>query len=261
MNGNNDMDIENLINGSKYLYSNISVDCAIFGYHERDLKILLIRPLKSKSWTLAGGYVFKTESLDEAAKRLVCERTELEDLTLFQFKNFSSPNRISPENNHMKKYIEESFNITFEDDFWMFQNFISIGYFALTEYSLVKPQAGPYMEECAWWDVNNLPDMYYDHAEIIQEALKYLRLYTYHQPIGYDLLPEKFTLPDLHFLYETILNKSIDIRNFQKKMAALDLIIKLDEQKEVGGHRRPYLYTFNKERYDQMIRDGEVVLF
>lgn len=251
---------DQIINGPKYFYRNVSVDSVIFGYHERELKVLLQRPPQIEKWMLPGGYIKRTMTAEEAAKEVVYNRTKLANLPLHQFKVFSEPGRIKDDAFNVKKFeVLQGFEIP--EDHWMFEDFISIGFFALTEYSLVKPTGDFYMEECCWWDINNLPPLLYDHTTMVNEALSHLKYFTYLQPIGYDLLPEKFTLPDIHSLYETILDKKIDIRNFAKKLTNMGLIIKLDEQRNIGAHRSPYLYMFDKKRYDTIIKDGIVIVF
>lgn len=248
-----------ILNGPKTFYRNISVDNVIFGYHQKELKILLQKPQSFKKWILPGGYVKRTETVEEAATRIVKYRTKLENLFLYQFKVFSKPNRNKDED-FTPEILGKSMGLKIEEDHWMFENFISLGFFALTEYTLVTPTGDFYAEDCRWWDINELPALNYDHNDIIKEALIALKRFTNHHPIGYELLPEKFTLPEIHSLYETILNKKIDIRNFLKKFTSMGLITKLDERKNIGGHRSPYLYMFDKNKYDQLIRDEEVIV-
>jgi len=103
--------------------------------------------------------------------------------------------------------------------------------------------------------------MMFDHQFIIGEALKALRLHIAHFPIGYELLTEKFTLPEIHSLYETILGKSLDDRNFTKKLLATGIIIKLNETKKIGAHRSPFLYKFDKEKYEEGLKSGVELAF
>jgi len=250
---------DQVLNGPKYFYRNISVDSVIFGYHEKELKVLLQRPQNFIKWTLPGGYVLKNESVDSAALRTVRYRTRLDNLFLYQFKVFGEPNRVKDDTLTPEAY-SKMVGTKIENDHWMFENFISISYFALTEYSLVQPTGARYVEECCWFDLTNLPDLIYDHRDIVNEALKALKLFIHHHPIGYELLPEKFTIPEIHSLYETILDKKLDIRNFTKKFVSMGLLVKLDEQRNIGAHRSPFLYTFNKDRYDQLIRNEEIIV-
>jgi 8-oxo-dGTP diphosphatase len=116
----------------------------------------------------------------------------------------------------------------------MFDYFVSLGFYTLTEFDLVKPTGEFYIEECQWWDIVNLPPLILDHKEIIEEALKSLRLHLNNYPIGSKLLPEKFTLPEIHSLYETILGKKLDDRSFSKKLLATGIITKLTEAVKNG---------------------------
>jgi 8-oxo-dGTP diphosphatase len=110
--------------------------------------------------------------------------------------------------------------------------------------------------ECKWFDVNEVPDLIYDHNQIMNKALETLRLSLNDHPVGYNLLPEKFTMPQLQKLYETILGETLDRRNFQKQMIALDVLIRLNERKTGGAHKAPYLYRFDKRKYDKAMKQG-----
>ncbi len=105
-----------------------------------------------------------------------------------------------------------------------------------------------------WWDIHEVPELFIDHNLILEEALKALRLQIYHQPIGIKLLPEKFTLPELQGLYEKIIEKKLDRRNFQKKIISLGILIKLEEGKSIGPHRSPVLYKFYKHKYEEALK-------
>jgi len=250
---------DQLINGENYYYRHISVDNVIFGYHDKELKVLLLKPNGMEKWLLPGGYVLKNESLEKAAKRVVRYRTHLKKINLFQFKTFGNPerNKDSFWTADSLRHIDDKVDLT---NHWLLDNFISVGYFALTEYSMVRPTGDFYAEECQWWDVKNLPELSFDHKEIFKEALVGLKIFTYHHPIGIELLPEKFTIPDIQALYETILDRKMDNRNFTKKITLLGLVEKLDEKKSIGGHRSPFLYKFNKSRYEELIKNGEIIV-
>ncbi|MCB9504086.1 MAG: NUDIX hydrolase [Deferribacteres bacterium] len=254
---NTDNDI--LSTGAKDYYPSLSVDNVIFGYHEKELKVLLNKWQIFEKWMLPGGFIKKTETLEQAAMRVVINRTSLKNLYLRQFKIFSNPNR-NAEGNFNAESIAKKFGVEVEPDHWMFKNVITVGFFALTEYSRVIPRGDLFSEDVKWWDIKSLPELMLDHNKIVNDALNALKLFIHHHPIGYELLPEKFTLPEIHSLYETILERKIDSRNFSKKLINLGLIIKLDEQKKIGAHRSPFLYIFNKKRYDQIIEDNEIIV-
>lgn len=254
--------LDQLLNGENYYYRSISVDGVIFGYHNKELKILLLRPNGMTKWLLPGGYVLKKETLESAASRIIRYRTRLKNIKLFQFKTFSDPNRnkdpyFTPT---VLSDLLDNHNVKIEKNHWLLDDFISVGFFALTEYSLVKPRGDYYAEDCQWWDVNNIPEMCFDHSLIINEALKALKFFIYYHPIGYELLPTKFTIPEIQSLYETILQKKFDNRNFTKKLTSIGLIKKLDEKKSIGGHRAPYLYCFDKKKYEELLNNQEAIV-
>jgi|WetSurMetagenome_2_1015567.scaffolds.fasta_scaffold00914_7 8-oxo-dGTP diphosphatase len=249
---------DEILNGPEHYLRNVSIDNVIFGYHKKELKVLLQRPQGIDKWTLSGGYIKRTESIEEAAERIARERTGLKDLYLKQFKAFGNPLR-TKDGSISAKLIGELAGVNIDKGNWMFDYFVSLGFYTLTEFDLVKPTGEFYTEECQWWDISNLPPLILDHKLIIEEALKSLRLHIYQYPIGYELLPEKFTLPEITLLYETILEKKLDDRNFAKKLLATGIITKLNERRNIGPHRSPFLYVFNKVTYDEALKNGMVL--
>ena len=239
---------------------NVAVDNVIFGYHDKELKVLLQQPIVFTKWTLTGGYIKKTESIEEAADRIAFSRTGLKNLFLQQFRSFGSPDRsIDVERN--SETISKLSGIDIPVDFWIFERFVSVGFYTLTEFSRVEVNKGVFDAQCKWWPVNDLPTMMFDHKYIIDEALRFLRLHIAHFPIGFELLPEKFTLPEIHNLYETILGKSLDDRNFSKRLMATGIIVKLNETKKIGAHRSPFLYMFDREKYEEGLKSGVALAF
>ena len=243
----------NLLDPDQHL-KNVSVDNVLFGYHERELKVLLQRPTGFPKWTVTGGHVKKGESLAEAADRIAYWRTGLQGLFLQQFRTFGDVNR-TREKDFTPETLGRALGVEVPDDLWIFDHMVSIAYYTLTEYSLVKVSPSSF-EEISWWPIDGLPPLMFDHKEIIEEALKALRIHIYHYPIGYELLPEKFTLPEIHNLYETISGRSLDSRNFAKRLMATGIIIKLDETRRIGAHRSPYLYRFDKKKYHTALKEG-----
>lgn len=249
---------EEIFNGGNYYLRNVSIDNVIFGYHKKELKVLLQRPNGLSKWTVCGGYIKRTETIDEAASRIAKERTGLDDLYLRQFKAFGNPSRTS-DGSISAKILGDLIGVTIDKENWMFDYFVSVGFYTLTEFDLVKPSSEFYTEECRWWDIFDLPALLFDHKFIIEEALNALRLQIYHYPVGYELLPDKFTLPEITSLYETILGKKLDDRNFTKKLLATGIIIKLNETRYIGPHRSPFLYVFDKVRYNEALKNGMVL--
>jgi 8-oxo-dGTP diphosphatase len=200
-----------IFQGDKIYLSHISLDCVIFGFHENQLKVLLLK-WKEGPWCLPGGFIKHDESVDDSAIRVLHERTGLKNIYLQQFHTFGHPMR------------EKGKKAT-DPKSWMSKRFISIGYYALVEFSKVK-------------------------------ALEAIRLDLNDHPVGYNLLPEKFTMPELQRLYETILDEKLDRRNFQKKILAMDFLIRLEERKTGGAHKAPFLYKFDKKKYSQALKQG-----
>lgn len=238
--------------GQEHLIHHISTDCAIFGYHGKQLKLLLLKLRGLDGWAMPGGYVELTEGLDQAATRLARERTGLDNLFLQQFHTFGSSHyRLVEQHQQNQRFAAD-----YPPDCWFFKRSVSVGYYALVDYEQVSVTPDLFSEECRWWDVSDLPDLLFDHQEMVEKALAALRLQLYHQPIGLNLLPDKFTLPEIHVLYETLLGKELNRRNFPQKLLSLGLIEKLDEQRSIGAHRSPYLYRFVRESYAQALREG-----
>jgi ADP-ribose pyrophosphatase YjhB (NUDIX family) len=249
---------DHFLNGPEHYLRNVSIDNVIFGYHNKQLKVLLQRPQGISKWTVSGGYIKKTETIEEAAARIAKERTGLKNLYLKQFKAFGSPSR-TKDNAISIEAIGRLAGVKIDKDNWMLDYFVSLGFYTLTEFDLVKPTGEFYTEECQWWDIFNLPTLALDHQLILEEALKTLRRDIYQFPLGYELLPEKFTLPEITALYETILGKKLDDRNFSKKLLATGIIIKLNETRHIGPHRSPFLYKFDKITYDEALKHGMVL--
>jgi hypothetical protein len=224
--------------GDQVYLAHLSIDCVIFGFHDNQLKVLILK-WKEGKWCLPGGFIKHHESIDAAAVRVLKERTGLDDIYLKQFYAFGDPGR---EKGKPKT------------SYWFDKRFISIGYYALVEYSKVNPKPDIFSEECRWFDVHQLPSLYLDHQTIVSKALESLRLDLNDHPVGINLLPTKFTMPELQKLYETILGETIDRRNFQKYMLSLDILIRLEERKTGGAHKAPYLYKFDKRKYAKALQ-------
>ncbi|TKK65555.1 NUDIX hydrolase [Ilyomonas limi] len=246
--------------GDKYFLHHLSIDCVIFGYHERQLKVLLLKWKNAEKWSLPGGFIKLEETLEDAASRILTERTGLSQLFLQQFHTFGEPKR-SVRTAADIAHLESIWKTDVPKEHWLLKRTVSIGYYSVTEYSQVNPQPDYLSDECTWHDIHSIPQLVFDHNLIVTEALKALRMQINLQPIGYNLLPKKFTLPEIHDLYETILDKKLDRRNFPKKLLSLGIIKKLDEQKSIGAHRSPFLYKFDKRKYDKALKEGIVLAF
>ncbi len=225
----------------EYLPS-VSVDCVVFGFHDASLKILLMKLGGNEQWGLPGGYIKKEEDLRHSANRILEERTGLKDVFLTQFKTYGKVKR-----------SEQFFP---DENIWHAQRFITTAYYALIDYSLATPQPDLLSDACVWQDVLDLPELMMDHQLILDEALQHLRKDLNDKPVGLNLLPEKFTMPELQKLYEVILNKPLNRGNFFRKMKRYDILTKLDETRKGGAHKAPDLYSFNRENYNKALENG-----
>ncbi|WP_416867300.1 MAG: NUDIX hydrolase [Imperialibacter sp.] len=223
--------------GEKHFLSNISIDTVILGYEENSLKVLLLRVTEG-GWMLPGGYVFKNESLDEAASRILEERIALRDIFLKQFHVFGEPDR------SFSSEIAALFGklgAPWTQNLWINQRFISVGYYALVDIARAAPRPNIFSKSCSWHPVEALPALLLDHKEIIEKALHGFQNDLQNYPLGFHLLPSMFTMPELHGLFETVYRKSLDRSRFQKKMLSYGVFERLEKKKGVA-HRSPFLY-------------------
>lgn len=250
--------IDFVTNGHKKYFTNITIDCVIFGYHELQLKVLIGKRFGVDGSSFPGGHIGLNETLSGAANRILKDRTSLDHIFLQQFHTFGdSTYRLTEYTKNLSQEAEDLFSA----DNWLFQRTFSVGFYALIDFSKVKIKSDIFFEQYSWVDINEVPSLMFDHNEMLDKALVALRNQIYHQPIGYNLLPRKFTLPEIISLYETILNKTLDRRNFPKKLLSLELIIKLDEKRNIGQHRAPFLYKFDKEKYNKALKEGIILVF
>ncbi len=223
----------------------ISVDCVIFGFHENSLKVLLLKFKKTPVWALAGGFVGPEEDVDQAAQRILAERTGLSDIYLEQFytfgdlaRNYRAVDEHRDVNNAMggsPSKIE-----------WVDQRFITIGYYALVDYSKVVVNPGGVSDASEWMDVSALPKLFLDHNRIVLKALESLRRNLDEKLVAFELLGDTFTMSDLQMVYETILGKRLVRTNFQRKILSLEILERIEKKYKAGAHKAPYLYRLKK---------------
>ncbi|WP_347838469.1 NUDIX domain-containing protein [uncultured Draconibacterium sp.] len=234
------------------LLDHISLDCVIFGFHNNELKVLMLRLKNTNDYALPGGFVKHEETLEQAASRTLKERTGLDNIFLKQFKVFSEPDR----NKSIQTLPIFDKNEAAENIAFFNKRFISVGFYALVEYSQVNPSPDMLSERCEWMNPFDELDVILDHKEIMETALQTLRIQLNQQPIGLKLLPHKFTMPQLQTLYETLLGRKLDRRNFQRKILSYKILNKLNERKTGGAHKAPFLYEFNIESYQKALEEG-----
>jgi 8-oxo-dGTP diphosphatase len=216
----------------------VAVDAIVFGYSKNDgLSVLLIKrkyePFKN-AWAIPGGFVLQEESLEEAVRRELQEETGITVNYLEQLYSFGEPDR-DPR-----------------------QRVISVAYFALVKSALFQElKATTDAEEAQWFPINKLPSLAFDHKQILHIAIERIRAKIRYQPIGFELLDKKFSFADLEKLYSTLLDKTIDRRNFTKKILSLGLLEDTGELAANSGAGRPSkIFKFNKKRYQQLLNDG-----
>jgi hypothetical protein len=230
------------------IHPGLSVDCVIICFHDQKLKILLNKLLLNNKWMLPGGLILKDEDVDSAARRVLFERTGLENVYLKQFHLFGKKYRQNIENNIR---IISSYGISIDRIPNLMTRFATMGYFAFVRYDKVALEDKE-DDICEWFDINSIPLLSYDHNEIIAKAIERIRFVIANFPIGYELLPEKFTIVELRKIYEVIMGKEIDKRNFRKKMLNSRLIISLNEVRETDPYPQTFLYTFNQEKMKEI---------
>ncbi|WP_374948265.1 NUDIX domain-containing protein [Mucilaginibacter sp.] len=220
---------------------NLAIDAVIFGFHDNQLKVLLMQYSKTGYVVLPGGFVKQDENLDDAAMRVATQRTGLTNIFLEQFHVFGDVARFDPE---PFKAIMKANGANPEPQHWLLKRFISIGYYALVDFTKVTPTPDKLFDSCGWYDLDKLPALIQDHAQIIRTALTTLRNRLDDQLIGFNLLPAEFTMGNLQSLYETILGKPLLRPAFQRKMLAIGILQRLNKKYSGGAHKAPYLYKF-----------------
>ncbi|WP_035668233.1 NUDIX domain-containing protein [Flavobacterium sp. 83] len=231
----------------------LSIDCVIFGFHDNQLKVLLIKTKYNDKWGLPGGFVPIDEDIDQAAITVLHGRTGLEGIFLRQFSTFGAVKR---NDKHFNTRVLNFFEIPIEEGKWYASRFITVGYYALVDFLKTVPQPDGNNEIVEWVDHYAVQDLILDHKEILDKALETLRMELNLMPVGYNLLPEKFTIPELQKLYETILGRKLDRRNFLRKITSIGILTKLDEKKGNVAHKAPNLYSFDQDKYNEVVRNG-----
>lgn len=213
----------------------VTADCIIFGFDAGELKVLLIErgiePYKGK-WAIPGGFLRDNESADDCARRELFEETGLENVFMEQLYTFSNPER--DPRGHV----------------------VTVAYYALVKLSDYTVKAGDDAKNANWFGISKVPGLAFDHDRILRVALNRLRGKIRYQPVGFELLPERFTLPDLQTLYESILEVKIDRRNFRRKIDSTNLLIDHNESVKGVPHKGAKYYSFDKNKYMELVERG-----
>jgi len=212
----------------------IAVDCVIFGFDQGGLKLLLVKrafePGKGE-WSLMGGFLRPDEGLDEAACRVLNQLTGLRNIYLEQLYAYGKPDRDPGERT------------------------VSVAYYALLRADAYDHELDR-LHEAHWRPIGDVPALVFDHNQMVEKALRRLRRKARIQPIGFELLPEKFTLPQLQALYEAIYAKTLDKRNFRKKILSMNLLEKLEEKDKFNSKKGAFFYRFNPAHYQKLVAEG-----
>ncbi len=219
----------------EYARPALAVDCVVFGLDESDLKVLLIqRKLQpfQHAWALPGGFVRIEETLDEAARRELEEEAGVSDVFLEQLYSFGALDR-DPRD-----------------------RVVSVAYYALAKLSDHRIRAATDAMGVGWFGLDDLPKLAFDHTEVVTRAHERLRGKVRYAPVGFELLPPRFSLTQLQRLYEIILGTGLDKRNFRKKILAMDLLVETDEVEQGVRHRAARLYRFDRRKYERLTRQG-----
>ncbi|WNJ19665.1 NrtR DNA-binding winged helix domain-containing protein [Pontibacter sp. G13] len=215
--------------------NSLSIDCVIFGFEDAQIKLLLIQreldPHRG-SWSLPGGFIKMEEGIHAASERILKEMTGVDNLYLEQLGAFG------------------------EVDRYPLKRVVTIAYYALIKPGNYTLNPGPDASEARWFPLEECPPLPFDHPDILQSAINTLQWKVQHQPIGFNLLPEKFTLLQLQELYEAILQVKLDKPNFRRKFTRLDLLEPLDEYQKAVSHRAARLYRFDEAKYKELTETG-----
>ena len=221
----------------------LSVNCVVFGFDGSHLKVLIHRFGENEFWMLPGGYIYREENLDAAAQRNL-SLWGLEKVLLRQFQTFGEAQRVND------RFMTDRTSISLPNEIyhWVTQRFVTVGYYALVDYTKVQLEPGPWSSECIWMDIDHLPDLFLDHTEIVRKARKVLSEDLLNYPVLQYLLPERFSIPELQQLYEAILNRTIDRGTFRRKIVGMGILENAGKQS--NAERRPaYLFTLNQQKY------------
>jgi 8-oxo-dGTP diphosphatase len=219
----------------QYPRAALTVDCVVFGFDEAELKVLLIErgqdPFKGR-WALPGGFVRLDETIDDAARRELAEETGLKNVFLEQLYTFGAVNRDPRE------------------------RVVSVAHYALVKLSDHRAKAATDAANAEWFPISKARALAFDHADILAAAQVRLKAKVRYEPIGFELLPPKFTLSQLQHLYEAILGTDLDKRNFRKKVLGFGLLVPLKQRQMTGRHRPAQLFSFDAEKYEKLKKRG-----
>ena len=232
------MDFQEILEqGNNSFLPNLSIDMVIIGYKGNVLKCLLLKI--GKKWLLPGGYIRLDQSIDEAAQNILKQRTGLENSYLKFLAVFGDKNRQFK--NVLKEFFEKT-EMEWREDYWFNNRFVSLAYYSLVNIDKTHPSVNHFDEAFAWFDFDELPEMWMDHKSIVNTARERLKEDIRQEQMTYNLLPKEFTMPELYKLHQVILEENIERSRFQKKMLATGMFERLPELQKSTPGRNPYQY-------------------
>ena len=220
---------------SKGIIDSLSIDCLIFGWRNENLEVLLVKHgegISKGKWALPGGWIRFNESIDEATNRLLSDLTGISNLYLEQFRTYGDVGRYPT------------------------KRVITIAYLALVKPENFNIRPGFTASDAQWFDLHKIPDLPYDHNRILSEGLKHLKFKVKHEPIGFNLLPKKFTLSQIQLLYESMMKQKFDKPNFRRKLLSMQLLVPCKKKEKAASHRAATLYRFDVKNYKKLKEKG-----
>ena len=241
--------IEQIRGELKRCIPQLSINCVIFKFDGEVLQIPVVQPVNANIWSIPGGFVYQNEGINEAAKRILLEQTQIDDLILSQFGTFGSAEREFAK--EISNYTELGFSKDIVD--WLSQRFVTIGY-----YSVVGPKknglkANFFFKEVKWINIEEANKLALDHSVLVSEAVQTLRAELQSRPLLSSFMPETFTLPELQKLYEAILGRPVDRGNFRQRMLKSKILNKIGTTKEKTKNRPPILYKLDEKVYRESL--------
>ncbi|MEM6631594.1 MAG: NUDIX domain-containing protein [Bacteroidota bacterium] len=232
---------EYLEKGSDHFLPNLSIDLVIIGYRDRELKCLLLKI--GDRWLLPGGHIRIDESVVEAVSRILKDRTALENPHMSFLSVFGNEDR------HFSEEFQAAFEnlgIAWKKDYWINKRFVTLAYYSLVDIENTYPEVKAFDEAFAWFSFDDLPEMWMDHKTIAQKARDRLKQDVKKELVVHNLLPIEFTMPELHRLYQAILEEKLDRSRFQKKMLSTGAFERMPEQHRKAPGRNPYRYRIKQ---------------
>jgi ADP-ribose pyrophosphatase YjhB (NUDIX family) len=230
----------------------LSINCVIFRFDGECLQVPVVQPINADIWSVPGGFIYQNEGIDDAAKRILLEQTQLDKLLLSQFGTFGSAER------EFSKEIQSFKSLGFPQDLaeWISQRFVTIGYYSVVGRKQIDLKTGAFFKDVKWIPVKDRDILALDHSLLVSEALQTLRAELQSKPLLSSFMPENFTIPELQKLYEAILGRPVDRGNFRQRILKSKILIKIGTTKKKTKSRPPIIYKLDEKKYlDSLTQD------